>query len=599
MQKLLTEKAQFAQINQNHSPAKATKMDYFSILNLNKEPFSNSPDPEFFFHSRQHLDCLQKLELSLLLRRGLNVIIGDVGTGKTTMCRHLIRRFAQKEEMETYLILDPHFVYAAEFLGAVAKLLTGKKPPAGSPDWQVKEYLKQHLFRKGVDQGKTIVLIIDEGQKIPAFCLEILREFLNYETNEYKLLQIVIFAQREFGKTVRKYPNFADRISLYHLLKPLSFLDTRRMIRFRLGKSTSSRPKLNLFTYPALWAIFRITGGYPRKIINLCHQSILSMIIQNRSKIGYFLIRTCARRVFPGESRRRKILFTAALMGGAAAVMLLILLPLDRFQTLQLRALPEIKTELSQKPTAETMVSVPEETLVPVPKEKPPAVKARMAPGGFDMTDRIETEPGPPAPVKAAKPAKSEKADNDTPIVAPAETESLEMQPELAPAPTYAEILGRITLKRNETLSRIIRQVYGGFSSSYLKSFIVANPDIEDPDRVEVGRIIALPAIPVAVKPGDKRVRWIKVDESDTLEDAFKILRNHPGSLPPVRLIPYWNPVNGTKFAVVLNKVFKDEFSARSQQQLLPTELLPRSEILSLWDKTAVYFANPYFDRAH
>ena len=65
-------------------------MDYFSILNLNKEPFSNSPDPEFFFHSRQHLDCLQKLELSLLLRRGLNVIIGEVGTGKTMLVRSLL-----------------------------------------------------------------------------------------------------------------------------------------------------------------------------------------------------------------------------------------------------------------------------------------------------------------------------------------------------------------------------------------------------------------------------------------------------------------------------------------------------------------------------
>ena len=111
-------------------------MDYFSILNLNKEPFSNSPDPEFFFHSRQHLDCLQKLELSLLLRRGLNVIIGDVGTGKTTLCRQLIRRFAQKKEMETYLILDPHFLYASEFLTTVAQLLTGKKLPVGSHDRQ-------------------------------------------------------------------------------------------------------------------------------------------------------------------------------------------------------------------------------------------------------------------------------------------------------------------------------------------------------------------------------------------------------------------------------------------------------------------------------
>ena len=169
-------------------------MDYFRILNLNKEPFSNSPDPDFFFHSRQHLDCLQKLELSLLLRRGLNVIIGDVGTGKTTLCRQLIRRFSQKEEVETHLILDPHVLNATELLASVAEMFTGEKPPVGSDDWQVKEQIKQCLFRKGVGENKTVVLIIDEGQKIPAFCLEILREFLNYDNNEYKLLQIVIFA---------------------------------------------------------------------------------------------------------------------------------------------------------------------------------------------------------------------------------------------------------------------------------------------------------------------------------------------------------------------------------------------------------------------
>ena len=76
-------------------------MDYFSILNLNKEPFSNSPDPEYFFQSRQHYGCLQKIELSLRLRRGLNVVIGDVGAGKTTLCRQLIRRFAGDEGSET------------------------------------------------------------------------------------------------------------------------------------------------------------------------------------------------------------------------------------------------------------------------------------------------------------------------------------------------------------------------------------------------------------------------------------------------------------------------------------------------------------------
>ena len=73
-------------------------MDYFSILNLKQEPFSNSPDPDFFFHSREHQECLQKLELSIILRRGLNVIIGDVGTGKTTLLEALLPMLAAHPE---------------------------------------------------------------------------------------------------------------------------------------------------------------------------------------------------------------------------------------------------------------------------------------------------------------------------------------------------------------------------------------------------------------------------------------------------------------------------------------------------------------------
>ena len=600
-------------------------MDYFRILNLKKEPFSNSPDPEFFFHSRQHLDCLQKLELSLLLRRGLNVIIGDVGTGKTTLCRQLIRRFSQKEEIETHLILDPQVLNASEFLATVTEMFTGKKPLVGNHDWQVKEQIKQYLFRKGVDENKTIVLIIDEGQKIPAFCLEILREFLNFETNEYKLLQIVIFAQKEFEGTIRKYPNFADRINLYHTLKPLDFRDTRLMIKFRLEKSSNSPQKLSLFTFPALWAIYRISGGYPRKIINLCHQSILSMIIQNRIKSGYILVNTCARRVFPEASNRRRLVRAAAMATAAVAVALLIFLPADRFQTLQNQGIKSFKTVFSRK--SNPAVSFP------VAESKPRTFRARIAPTDFGSRQRNESEPARPlktavaVPTEASigdkelpkdKPATKDKAPatleqpvrqkpliqpqeplkevSKAPVVASVEKTSRDARAKITPEPTYSTILGQITLKRNETLSRIIIGVYGGFNSKYFKSFIIANPDIEDPDRVDVGQIISLPAIPARVTPLNTLVWWVRIDDRDSLEAAFNILRNHPDSSPAVRLIPYWNPSDGTRFAVVLDKLFKDEYTARNHLQQLPAELASNSTILSRWDKQTVYFANPYLN---
>lgn len=601
-------------------------MDYFKILNLKKEPFSNSPDPEFFFHSRQHQDCLQKLELSLLLRRGLNVVIGDVGTGKTTLCRQLIRRFSQQEDIETHLILDPHVLNATGFLAAVNEMFSGNKPTLEDHEWQIKEQIKKHLFRKGVDQNKTVVLIIDEGQKIPVFCLEILREFLNYETNEHKLLQIVIFAQNEFEGTIRKYPNFADRINLYHALKPLSFRDTRLMIKFRLEKSCSSSQQMRLFTWPALWMIYRISGGYPRKIINLCHQSILAMIIQNRSKCGYMLLSACARRVFPEDSNRRRLTRAAVTAVAAAAVALLIVMPSNRLRWIQEQGAAGIESLFSREdhpPGGHTAAG-----------SAPRTFKAQIAASGFDdrpQDVRVSTEssnPAAPAPAEAfsvtgqADPRNAEadprsvrlplnepvtqnstvrpplppKAIPETPVADAVQDTSADVLTASASKPGYSSILGRITIRPNETLSRVITSVYGNFNSKYFKSFIMANPDIEDPDRIDVGQIISLPAIPVRVKPQNGAVWWVRVDDRDSLEAAFNILRRFRDETPGLRLIPYWNPSHGTRFAVLLDELFEDEPTARRQMRRLPVDLVDNLTIFRRWDQPTVYFADPYFN---
>ncbi len=284
-------------------------MDYFTLLDLKKEPFSNSPDPEVFFRSRQHLACLQQLEIALRLRRGLNVVIGDIGTGKTTLCRRLIGRFAEEPDVHTHLILDPSFETPDlfwRFLGETFGLLdlsTDEKMTVPA----LKESIQHHLFLQGAEKKKTLVLIIDEGQKMPPLCAEILRELLNYETNEHKLLQIVIFAQPEFEVSMAAFPNFTDRINLLFRLGPLSFTDTRMMIRYRLERAASDGQGLGLpvFSLPGIWTIYRITGGYPRRIIHLCHHCLLSMIVQNRSKVTRALVLSCARRGAGGYRRRK------------------------------------------------------------------------------------------------------------------------------------------------------------------------------------------------------------------------------------------------------------------------------------------------------
>jgi general secretion pathway protein A len=568
-------------------------MDYFSVLNLNKEPFSNSPDPEFFFHSREHVDCLQKLELSLLLRRGLNVIIGDVGTGKTTLCRQLIRRFSKREDVDTHLVLDPHFVDANEFLLTVAKMFSNKVPAKSNNNWQIKEYIKQYLYRSGVEQEKTTILIIDEGQKIPAFCLEILREFLNYETNEFKLLQIVIFAQLEFEKIIQKHPNFADRINLYHYLKPLNFRDTRSMIKFRLEQSRASGKRLELFSLPGLMAIYRFTNGYPRKIINLCHQSILTMIIQNRNSIGYFLVRSCVQRVFPMEPGHwKKITATAAILAGLAAI-LLVLTTSNPLKAYLPWGLDQIKAVIlsQEKPVQNSPAPAPE---VPVATAQLPAVVPQPV---------VPVEPLPlpePKTVKAnPEPAVEEPVATEIETIETAaiQPEVVEDAPETRMQTTYAEFLGNITVQRNETLSRIIQKVYGNYNSKYFKLLILANPLIDDPDRVDIGQAISLPAIPARVRPRSQKIWWIQVTETESLQEAFNFLRSYPEQGPPVRLIPYWTSEAGMIFAVVMKEYFSNPVTATHQIDQLPLQFAAQGKVISLWNEDAVYFADPFLKR--
>ena len=352
-------------------------MSYFEILNLDREPFSNSPEPEFFFEAPQHVNCLQQLEISIRLRRGLNVVIGDVGTGKTTLSRMLIRKLHGDDTVEFHLLMDPDFGGPIQFLAGIARMLGAVDSARGLTEWQLKEAIKQYLFRRGIDEDKIVVLIIDEGQKLPGFCIEILREFLNYETNRFKLLQIVIFAQPEFNAILERRENFADRMNVCLRLGPLDFTQMRRMIEHRIAQASQAGHDPVEFTLPALAAIYLATGGVPRKVVMLCHQVILAMIVRNRSRAGWWLVQSCLRNRTSYRRRRRRIGW------GVAAVLAVCVLAVftvtaarrDGTGSPGERALPAYQARISDK-TVHPLASTP-----PVPWQ-PAAAMAGSQAGG-------------------------------------------------------------------------------------------------------------------------------------------------------------------------------------------------------------------------
>ena len=134
-----------------------------------------------------------------------------------------------------------------------------------------------------------MVLIIDEGQKLSQPYLEILRTLLNYETNEQKLLQLVILSQMELLPRIQKIRNFMDRISLKYIINPLDEIGTGEMIEFRL-KQAGYHGERKLFTPEAIREIYEYTQGYPRRIAMVCHDAVERVAVGEYSQVTGELI---------------------------------------------------------------------------------------------------------------------------------------------------------------------------------------------------------------------------------------------------------------------------------------------------------------------
>ncbi len=272
-------------------------MSYYKILGLDVEPFSTSPDPGFFFETKEHKAALFRLRVAVDLKRGLSVVLGDVGVGKTTLSRRLAQILGEDPTMILRVVLNPDYLSEHEFLADLVERFNISPDPVAGHQATTLDYMKwieKFLFEKSITQRQTVVLLIDEAQKLSDPCLEVLRSLLNYETNEYKTLQLILMGQMELLPRIRQIKNLWDRIALKRLLKPLEKDEVKKMIEFRLQHAGYQGHK-PLFTEEALDSICDFTQGYPRKIAMICHDALEHLLMHNKESVDLESVRMLAQ----------------------------------------------------------------------------------------------------------------------------------------------------------------------------------------------------------------------------------------------------------------------------------------------------------------
>ena len=518
-------------------------MEYFNLLEFKKEPFSNSPEPEFLFASPQHNTCLQRLELAVRLRRGLNIVIGAVGTGKTTLCRKLIQQLSvpassDSPTIETFLLLDPAVESRLSFVKTVASILGISDISGDDNEWQIKEKIKGFLFERGVQDQKNIVLVIDEGQKFPDDCLEILREFLNYETNSFKLLQIVIFAHPEFRKSLATRANLLDRVNYLCHLQPLSFWQTKAMIEYRISIASQDPSRHPLFTFGGILAVYIATAGYPRKVVSLCHQVLLMLMIRGKSRAGWFLVRSCIRKM-TGQVFKRVSWATLSLL-------ILAILLVSTFFYLNT---PKNHGNQIQDQRALSGINIKKEPLT-------------LPLSGMNSVKTSENIP-PPTAVENVK--ASRKIPNS---------------------------LGTIAVKKRMTIWQVLHSVYGEVNPDIKQLFMTANPKIKDLKYVQAGAVLKVPSMPEKAHLLKQDTIIVSLEESKDLETTFYsfVEKYDLNYMPATLFLSFWNQREGKQFAIVLDKRFTTMEEAGEAIRRLPSDLVVSARILSKWDGDVVFF---------
>ncbi|MBA4392123.1 MAG: peptidoglycan-binding protein [Desulfobacca sp.] len=273
---------------------------YEEFFSLTKKPFSIVPDPGFFYLSPGHREALAHLVYGIKSDGGFVLLTGDIGTGKTTACRRLLDLLT--EEFDVAMIYNPNLT-VEELLATICDEF-GISYPEGNLSIKVfVDRINEYLLDVRA-KGRRAVLILEEAQNLKPEVLEQIRLLTNLETNEHKLLQVIMIGQPELNKVLLQpqLRQLSQRVTARYHLGPLSKEEIPSYVDYRLTVAGLVRGQL--FPPQTLKKLFRLSGGLPRLINVICDRALLGAYVQGKDRVDRKTLIKAAREIFGEEGRQ-------------------------------------------------------------------------------------------------------------------------------------------------------------------------------------------------------------------------------------------------------------------------------------------------------
>jgi general secretion pathway protein A len=264
---------------------------------LKSEPFNITADPEFYFSSQRHSEAFSHLIYGIAQRKGIILLTGEIGTGKTTICRTLLNQL--EHSVKTAFIINPNFS-DVQLLKMILTDLGIEFDQTSDDKHRLIAQLNAFLLDE-TQLGHNVVLIIDEAQNLDAVELEEIRLLSNLETEKNKLLQIILVGQPELLIKIKdpQLRQLRQRIAVRYHLEPLNRNDVEDYIFHRLKKACQSHifmDKLK-FTDKAINLIYQYSQGTPRLINILCDRALLAGYVSGLNVINSKIVDTCSKEI--------------------------------------------------------------------------------------------------------------------------------------------------------------------------------------------------------------------------------------------------------------------------------------------------------------